>query len=203
MRFSSACCSDSLPFKPEPKLRQPPRARIALSQNFARNPSELVLVEEQSNASKARRTIFSALWQADATKVPRCAPMDLVGRHMKGFFDYGIADEVHELKGDTAQGAALGTMASCAKRTIILTGTLNGGYADELFNILFRLHPKKMLEEGFAHGDAGVRHSRKPMGFSRKSQPSRQPTTPAQIRRRSLQEYGGALALHPCCSAGF
>jgi len=76
---------------------------------------------------------------------------------MKGFFDYGIADEVHELKGDTAQGAALGTIASCAKRTIILTGTLNGGYADELFNILFRLHPKKMLEEGFAHGDAGVR----------------------------------------------
>ena len=83
--------------------------------------------------------------------------MDLIGRHMKGFFDYGIADEVHELKGETAQGAALGTIASCAKRTIILTGTLNGGYADELFNILFRLHPKKMLEEGFAHGEAGVR----------------------------------------------
>jgi len=76
---------------------------------------------------------------------------------MKGFFDYGIADEVHELMGDTAQGAALGTIASCADRTIILTGTLNGGYADELFNILFRLHPKKMLEEGFAYGDAGVR----------------------------------------------
>ena len=119
--------------------------------------SELVLGEEQSSAQKARRTIFSALWQADATKVRRCAPMDLIGRHMKGFFDYGVADEVHELKGDTAQGAALGTMASCAKRTIILTGTLNGGYADELFNILFRLHPKKMLEEGFAHGEAGVR----------------------------------------------
>jgi hypothetical protein len=119
--------------------------------------SELVLGEEQKSASKARRTIFSALWQADATKVRRCAPMDLIGRHMKGFFDYGVADEVHELKGDTAQGAALGTMASCAKRTIILTGTLNGGYADELFNILFRLNPKKMLEEGFAHGEAGVR----------------------------------------------
>src|SRR5713226_2425320 len=119
--------------------------------------SELVVGEEQSNPLTARRTMFSALWQADGSKVRRCAPMDLIGRHMKGFFDYGIADEVHELKGDTAQGAALGTIASCAKRTIILTGTLNGGYADELFNILFRLHPKKMLEEGFAHGDAGVR----------------------------------------------
>ena len=83
--------------------------------------------------------------------------MDFIGRHMKGFFDYGIADEVHELKGDTAQGAALGTIASCANRTIVLTGALNGGHADELFNILFRLHPKKMIEEGFAYGDAGVR----------------------------------------------
>jgi hypothetical protein len=119
--------------------------------------SEFVMPDEQSSVQKGRRPFFSALWQADGTKIRRCAPMDFIGRHMKGFFDYGIADEVHELKGDTAQGAALGTIASCADRTIILTGTLNGGYADELFNILFRLHPKKMLEEGFAYGDAGVR----------------------------------------------
>ena len=49
-----------------------------------------------------------------------------------GFFDYAIADEVHELKGDTAQGNALGTLAACAKRIALLTGTLIGGYADEL-----------------------------------------------------------------------
>ncbi|MCZ2154478.1 MAG: hypothetical protein LC114_11360 [Bryobacterales bacterium] len=119
--------------------------------------SELISSDEQPETAKARRTMFSPLWQADGTKVRRCAPIDVIGRYMNGFFDYGVADEVHELKGDTAQGAALGTIASCAKRTIILTGTLNGGYADELFNILFRLQPKKMLEEGFVHGDAGVR----------------------------------------------
>ncbi len=119
--------------------------------------SELVLPDEQTNPSKARRALFSALWQADGAKVRRCAPMDFVARHLKGFFDYGVADEVHELKGDTAQGAALGTIASCARRTVILTGTLNGGYADELYNILFRLNPRKMLEEGFAYGDAGMR----------------------------------------------
>ena len=147
--------------------------------------SELVLGEEQSSAQKARRTIFSALWQADATKVRRCAPMDLIGRHMKGFFDYGVADEVHELKGDTAQGAALGTMASCAKRTIILTGTLNGGYADELFNILFRLHPKKMLEEGFAHGEAGVRAFSETYGVLEKV------TTITSSRQRLLGQSEG------------
>jgi SNF2 family DNA or RNA helicase len=64
----------------------------------------------------------------------------VIGLHLRGFFDYGIADEVHELKGaETAQGNALGTLASACERTIILTGTLLGGYADELFAILFRL----------------------------------------------------------------
>jgi hypothetical protein len=39
---------------------------------------------------------------------------------------------VHELKGgETARGNALGTLAACAKHTLILTGTLLGGYADD------------------------------------------------------------------------
>src|SRR2546429_6269376 len=74
-----------------------------------------------------------------------------------GFFDYAIADEVHELKGgDTAQGNALGTLASSARYIAVLTGTLLGGYADELYHILFRLGASRMLEEGFEYGEAGV-----------------------------------------------
>ena len=42
--------------------------------------------------------------------------MDLIGRHMKGFFDYGaVADEVHELKGlseGTNNGEERGSRAS-------------------------------------------------------------------------------------------
>jgi hypothetical protein len=107
----------------------------------------------------ARRPLYSALWQADGKKIRRFAPVDFIGRYMSdGFFDYAIADEVHELKGgDTAQGNALGTLASCARHIAVLTGTLLGGYALDLFNILFRLEPSKMLEEGFEHGEAGVR----------------------------------------------
>jgi len=104
-----------------------------------------------------RRPFYSALWQADGTKTRRFAPADFIGRYMEGFFDYAIADEVHELKGDTAQGNALGTLASCAHHIAVLTGTLLGGYADELFNILFRLGPSRMLAEGFEHGEPGVR----------------------------------------------
>jgi SNF2 family DNA or RNA helicase len=107
---------------------------------------------------KSRKAFFSPLWQADNHKIHRMAPIEFIGRYLDGFFDYGIADEVHELKsGDTAQGNALGTLASACDRTVVLTGTLLGGYADELFHILYRLDSGKMREGGFEYGEAGVR----------------------------------------------
>lgn len=108
-------------------------------------------------ALKARRKLFSALWQADGKKVRRTAVIDFIGRSLKNFFDFAIADEVHELKGaDTAQGNALGILASAAKKTIVLTGTLLGGYADDVYEILFRLDARRMIENGFEH-DGGIR----------------------------------------------
>ena len=59
---------------------------------------------------KSRRPFFSPLWQADEKKIRRFAPIEFIGRYLPCFFDYAIADEVHELKGDTAQGNALGTL---------------------------------------------------------------------------------------------
>ncbi|MFN7640380.1 MAG: helicase-related protein [bacterium] len=116
--------------------------------------SQLVAPEGTSS----RRSYFSPLWQADNQKVQRMAPIEFIGRYLNGFFDYGIADEVHELKGsDTAQGNALGTIASACGRTVVLTGTLLGGYADELFSILYRLDASRMRAEGFDHGESGVR----------------------------------------------
>jgi hypothetical protein len=64
---------------------------------------------------------------------------------------------MHELANDTAQGQALGTLAGSAKRTLALTGTFSGGYADEAFNNLFRLNPTKMLAAGFEYSPAGLR----------------------------------------------
>jgi superfamily II DNA or RNA helicase len=121
--------------------------------------SEYVFPDDLGVASKARRPFYSALWQADRSKVQRYAPIDFLGRYLSdGFFDYAIADEVHELKGgDTAQGNALGTLAACADRIAVLTGTLLGGYADEIYHILFRIDAGKMLGEGFQAGDAGLR----------------------------------------------
>jgi superfamily II DNA or RNA helicase len=104
-----------------------------------------------------RRPIYSPLWQADGKRIRRFAPLEFVGRYMKDFFDYGIADEVHELSNDTAQGNALGTLARSVDKIAVLTGTLMGGYADDLFNTLYRLEPHKMVAEGYEWGESGVR----------------------------------------------
>lgn len=118
--------------------------------------SELV-IPDMENPAKSRRQFFSPLWQADGRRVRRVAPVEFIGRYLRRFFDYAIADEMHELANDTAQGQALGTLAANAKRTLALTGTYSGGYADEAFNNLFRLHPTRMLAAGFEYSQAGLR----------------------------------------------
>src|SRR5207237_6068068 len=102
---------------------------------------------------------FNPLRKADNQKIDRMAPIEFIGRYLDGFFDYGIGDEVRELKsGDTAQGNEFGTLAAACGRTIVLTCTVLGGYADELFHILYRLDSRQMREDGFECGESGVRH---------------------------------------------
>jgi hypothetical protein len=102
-------------------------------------------------------TRYSALWKADRERIQRMAPIEYIGRYMGGWFDFAIADELHQLAGDTAQGNGLGVLGRAAKRLIALTGTLMGGYADDLFNIFYRMEPRTMAGEGFAYGGQGRR----------------------------------------------
>src|SRR3954469_10003129 len=109
----------------------------------------------EKRGDKFCRPLHSPLWQADAEKIQRMAPIDFIGRYMPGWFDYAICDEIHQLAGDTAQGNALGTLASCARRIVGLTGTLLGGFADDLFNTLLRLEAGRMKEHGYEGGTTG------------------------------------------------
>jgi superfamily II DNA or RNA helicase len=109
----------------------------------------------ESRGDKSCRPLHSPLWQADSDKTRRMAPIEFIGRYMPGWFDYTICDEIHQLAGDTAQGNALGTLASCTDRIVGLTGTLLGGYADDLFNTLFRLEAARMKEHGYEWGTTG------------------------------------------------
>jgi SNF2 family DNA or RNA helicase len=96
----------------------------------------------------------SSLWQADNARVRRYAISEYIKRHMKGYFDFFIADEVHELKGgSTAQGNAFGALVSSVRKTIALTGTLVGGYASNIMYILFRMDSKKLREEEIQYHD--------------------------------------------------
>jgi len=109
----------------------------------------------EMRGDKPCRQLHSALWQADPEKIQRMAPTEFIGRYMPGWFDYAICDEIHQLAGDTAQGNALGTLASCTGRIVGLTGTLLGGYADDIYNTLFRLEAGRMKEHGFEWGTGG------------------------------------------------
>jgi len=109
----------------------------------------------ECRGDKSCRPLHSPLWQADSDKIRRMAPIEFIGRYMPGWFDYTICDEIHQLAGDTAQGNALGTLSSCTDRIVGLTGTLLGGYADDLFNSLFRLEAARMKEHGYGWGTTG------------------------------------------------
>lgn len=80
-------------------------------------------------------------------------PTEFIKRYLpKGFFGLLIGDEGHEFKNDgSAQGQAFGVLASQCRKALLLTGTLMGGYADDLFFLLFRLNPKAMIEDGFGY----------------------------------------------------
>jgi len=119
--------------------------------------SDKVKISETLALPKKGTTRFSALWQADRNRIQRMAPMEYIGRYMSGWFDFAIADELHQLAGDTAQGNGLGVLSRAAYRLIALTGTLMGGYADDLFNIFYRMEPLVMVAEGFAYGGQGRR----------------------------------------------
>jgi hypothetical protein len=77
----------------------------------------------------------------------------------QGFFDLLVLDEGHEFKSpSSAQGQAMGVLAAKARKCLLLTGTLMGGYADDIFHLLWRLMPQRMIEDGFrvnARGSLG------------------------------------------------
>ena len=160
--------------------------------------SEILGGPNGDESKKSRRPLYSALWQADGKKIRRFAPVDFIGRYMSDFFDYAIADEVHELKGDTAQGNALGTLAGCAQHTVVLTGTLLGGYADEVFNILFRMHPARMVQDGFEYGEAGVRAFTETYGLLEKitvMEPQDNSCSEARVTKRVRRRPGASPLL--------
>ena len=74
----------------------------------------------------------------------------------RNYFGLLMCDEAHEYKnGDAAQGQAMGVVASQCSKVLLLTGTLMGGYADDIFHLLLRSTPKTMIDDGFGYAENG------------------------------------------------
>lgn len=94
------------------------------------------------------QAVLDAGWSADTTAL---SITDAIKRIPRGWFDYAIFDEMHELSGETWQGEAFGIVAGRARRNMGLTGTLVNGYAVPLHPLLFRADPSRMQDLGYGY----------------------------------------------------
>lgn len=79
------------------------------------------------------------LWGPDGKARRVFAPVLYIKRYLQRHFQFVIFDEVQKLKGGgTIQGSMFGQLASSIKRSLILTGTLSGGKASNVYYLLQR-----------------------------------------------------------------
>ncbi len=78
-------------------------------------------------------------------KIQRMAPLGYIGHFMKDWWDYAIADELHQLAQESAPGQQSRRPLSVCAEAHRTHGTLMGGYADDLFHLFYRM-------EAAAHG---------------------------------------------------
>ena len=84
-------------------------------------------------------------------------PTEFIKRQLpKHYFGLLVVDEGHEYKNEgSAQGQAMGVLASQCKKVLLLTGTLMGGYASDLFHLLWRMDPAVMVADGYKASKSG------------------------------------------------
>jgi hypothetical protein len=142
---------------PEPVWRCPRCGRIQVDGKGRPYAADWMKERRDGNLRCVYADCKEPLWQADGSRVRRCAIAEAVRARGKGLFDLLIADECHELKGGgTAQGIALGTLAAACGKTLLLTGTLFGGLALDVFYLLWRIAPEQMLGDGQSYRVPGL-----------------------------------------------
>jgi len=113
-------------------------------------------VKEEDEDNNKCSICKSKFVTADNRKFRRFALADYIRRKKKLCrIEMLIADEVHELKGgETSQGQAFHALCTASKKILALTGTLMGGYASNLYYILFRMFSKKFIARGYTHNSS-------------------------------------------------
>jgi len=123
-----------------------------LERSKRRCTAEVPTRETTTDGFPIMRPCGAALWQYTGEHV--WAPADFIHKHMKGYFDYLVADEIHEDKSDTsARANALGALVASCRKVIGMTGTLIGGKASHVRSLLFRLAAKSLKAEDLSWQD--------------------------------------------------
>jgi len=80
-------------------------------------------------------------------------PTEFIKRYLPNkYFATMICDEIHEHKSESsATGQAMGILAGKVNKIVALTGSLMGGYASDLFMLLWRIMPNEMMEDGYCY----------------------------------------------------
>jgi hypothetical protein len=77
-------------------------------------------------------------------------PSEFIKRYLpRHYFGLLIADEAHEYKNTSAQGDAMGVIAACVEKLLMLTGTLIGGYASDYFLLIWRIATGDLVRAGY------------------------------------------------------
>ncbi|MGF0347695.1 SNF2-related protein [Rhodococcus sp. IEGM1300] len=118
-----------------------------------------------SASNKCCEKCGGSLWAAKKlpynSKLRKVSPAWYINKHFKrGFFEYLLVDEAHEYKsGNTEIGRALGQLINHCSYKVMMTGTLFGGNATDLFYLLARLNPDKLKREGITYKNEAKFHN--------------------------------------------
>ena len=106
--------------------------------------------EELGRHLNASESCGEPLWQADNhnRRFRKPLPAWFIKHKLNGVFDLLVADECHQFKNQSGQGWAFAALAHACRYTLCLTGTLAGGYASDVFYLLFRTHAHLMVADG-------------------------------------------------------
>lgn len=116
-------------------------------------------LEKHTRATKAQLFAYAKAMTEGIPTTPTPIKYPLgryIHRYFKGYIDYALLDEVHELKGkDSLQAQAFGDLVATAKHSLAFTGTFLNGYSSGAYYILYRMFPGMMKKEGFEFNTSG------------------------------------------------
>lgn len=117
--------------------------------------------EERKNKNYAK--IYRAIVDIEENGIPQQAQprrysiAKYIRNRFKNQIDYLVADEVHLYSSsNSAQANAFGDFVRCAKKSIVLTGTLLNGYADSLYYILYRMYSREFVKRDYSYNSTNA-----------------------------------------------